>query len=87
MVIEWLEDIIREYLAWYAVDTVNVQGMLYPRELHDVAKHHLKSFTNWLERTGASPCDDCECKAAYVLQELRRGNFTEVPLPKEDNDD
>ena len=41
------------------------------------------AFINWLERTGASPCDDCECKAAYVLQELRRGNFTEVPLPKE----
>ena len=80
---EWLEDIIREYLAWYAVDTVNVQGMLYPRELHDVAKHHLKSFTKWLERTCASPCDDCECRAAHVLQELRRGNFTEIPLPKE----
>ena len=44
-------------------------------------------FILHLRNTAATPCDDCECKAAYVLQELRRGNFTEVPLPKEDNDD
>jgi len=40
-------------------------------------------FINYLERTGATPCDDCECMKAFVLQELRRGNFTEGPPPKD----
>ena len=40
-------------------------------------------FIDYLERTGATPCDDCECMKAFVLQELRRGNFTEGSPPKD----
>lgn len=69
-----------EYLEWYAVDTARVEGMLHPLELRDVAKHHIGGFLDWLEETGVSTCDGCECRAAFILQELRRGNFTTLPI-------
>ena len=71
MVIEWLREMARLARAnpILALSWSDERG--------------IATFIDWLERTGATPCDDCECKAAYVLQELRRGNFTEVPLPKE----
>ena len=50
------------------------------------AEAYINAFLLHLHRTGASPCDGCECKAAFVLQELRADRFTETPLRDEEYD-
>ena len=67
--IEWLRE---QALLW---DNIVDPGIEFRAVL---------AFISYLERTGASPCEDCKCKDAFVLQELRAGRFTETPLRDEE---